>query len=48
MKKLIIVAIAFILSACSENFLEIYPETALNVANFYKNQDQFITSAMVS
>ncbi|MCX6013587.1 MAG: RagB/SusD family nutrient uptake outer membrane protein, partial [Chloroflexi bacterium] len=45
MKKIIIIVAVCILSACSNNFLEIYPETALNVANFYKNQDQFITSA---
>jgi len=44
MKKLIIVALACMMAACSDNFLEIYPETALNVANFYQNQDQFITS----
>jgi len=44
MKKLIIIAAVCILSACSNDFLEVYPETSLNVANFYQNQDHFITS----
>lgn len=43
MKKIMFLLAVYILSACSDNFLEIYPETSLNESNFYQTEEQYIT-----
>lgn len=45
MKKIISIIVLGILSACSEEFLEIYPETTLNENNFYQTGEDFIILA---
>ena len=45
MKNIIFLLILFIVSACSNNFLELYPETSLNEGNFYKTGDEYILLA---
>ncbi|GAA0879017.1 RagB/SusD family nutrient uptake outer membrane protein [Algoriphagus jejuensis] len=45
MKKLIYILSLFIISSCSHDFLDIYPETTLNEGNFYQSEEQFIILA---
>lgn len=45
MKKYIIVLLSFIISSCSNDFLELFPETTLNEGNFYKTQEEYILLA---
>lgn len=45
MKKLLYILVLLGMSACSEDFLEIYPETTLNEGNFYQTQEEFILLA---
>jgi starch-binding outer membrane protein, SusD/RagB family len=46
MKKVILILIAIsILTSCKKSFLELYPTTNLNEANFYQTQDQYILLA---
>ncbi|MFD1165726.1 RagB/SusD family nutrient uptake outer membrane protein [Sphingobacterium daejeonense] len=43
MKKLIYITIIFLMSSCSNEFLDLYPETSLNESNFYKSDEEFIS-----
>lgn len=45
MKKLFYLLTALLLTACSTDFLEIYPETSLNEGNFYQSESEFILLA---
>ncbi|MCL4484279.1 MAG: RagB/SusD family nutrient uptake outer membrane protein, partial [Bacteroidetes bacterium] len=45
MKKILYLLILSVLSACSNKFLELYPETSLNEGNFYKSETEFILLA---
>lgn len=46
MKKIIYTLLVLsILSACSDEFLELYPETSLNEGNFYKSEKELILLA---
>ena len=45
MKKIMFLLAVFILSACSEDFLRLYPETSVNESIFYKSQEDFILLA---
>jgi hypothetical protein len=42
MRKILFFITVAVLSACSDDFLEIYPVTSLNEANFFTNQDDYI------
>jgi starch-binding outer membrane protein, SusD/RagB family len=44
MKKILFL-ILIIVSACSNDFLEIYPKTTLNEGNFYQSEEEYITLA---
>lgn len=43
MKKIYIPILALFLSSCSNEFLELYPQTSLNESNFYKSDEEFIS-----
>jgi tetratricopeptide (TPR) repeat protein len=46
MKKItFVIIIGLLISSCSDDFLELYPETTLNEGNFYQTQDDFILLA---
>lgn len=45
MNKIICIALVFLLSSCSESFLNLYPETTLNEGNFYKSETEYILLA---
>lgn len=45
MKKIIYLLICCILSACSNDFLTIYPEATLNEGNFYQSEEELILLA---
>tara|TARA_R110002124_G_scaffold287323_6_gene472831 strand:- start:1454 stop:2932 length:1479 start_codon:yes stop_codon:yes gene_type:complete len=45
MKKLLYILVFLGMSSCSEDFLEIFPETTLNEGNFYQTQEEFILLA---
>jgi len=45
MKKLHYIISLFIISSCSHDFLEIYPDTTLSEGNFYQSQEEFILLA---
>lgn len=42
MKKIIYIIALWLLSACSDDFLELYPDASLNEGNFYKSEQEFI------
>lgn len=42
MKKLFYLLIVLVFPACSDSFLELYPETSLNEGNFYQSESEFI------
>lgn len=43
MKKLLIAAFTLSMYSCSNDFLNVYPETSLNEGNFYKSDEEIIT-----
>ncbi|SHM76725.1 Starch-binding associating with outer membrane [Cyclobacterium lianum] len=45
MKKLIYIIVLLAGSSCSEDFLELFPETTLNEGNFYQSQEEYILLA---
>jgi tetratricopeptide (TPR) repeat protein len=45
MKNLLYIIVFLGMSACSEDFLELFPETTLNEGNFYQTQEEFILLA---
>jgi len=45
MKKLLYIVFLFVISSCSHDFLEIYPDTTLSEGNFYQTQEEFILLA---
>ncbi len=45
MKKLLYILIVTLIFSCSNDFLEIYPETTLSEGNFYQSQAEFILLA---
>jgi len=45
MKKLLYIFCIVAISSCSEDFLELFPETTLNEGNFYQSQEEYILLA---
>jgi tetratricopeptide (TPR) repeat protein len=45
MKKIYYLLLVCVFSACSNDFLELYPETTLNEDNFYNSENEFILLA---
>ena len=45
MKKIVYLLFVMILTGCSGEFLEIYPQTSLNEGGFYKTQQEYILLA---
>ena len=45
MKNIIFLFIIFIISACSNSFLELYPETSLSEGTFYNTEEEMILLA---
>lgn len=43
MKNIMLTVLIFSLCSCSNDFLNIYPETSLNESNFYKSDEEYIT-----
>ncbi|MFZ4260715.1 RagB/SusD family nutrient uptake outer membrane protein [Sphingobacterium sp. HJSM2_6] len=43
MKKIFYPIIALLLSSCSNDFLNLYPETSLNESNYYKTDAEFVS-----
>jgi tetratricopeptide (TPR) repeat protein len=44
-KHIIPFAVGMFITACTEDFLELYPETTLNEGNFYKSETEYILLA---
>lgn len=42
MRSFIIIITLFILTACGQDFLDIYPETSLNEGNFYQSDEEMV------
>lgn len=38
----IVILISFVLSSCSNSFLDLYPETSLHESNFYQSDEEFV------
>ncbi|MEN6323657.1 MAG: RagB/SusD family nutrient uptake outer membrane protein [Proteiniphilum sp.] len=45
MQKIIYMCVIFILTACTDNFLDRYPITTLNESNFYQTEQEYILLA---
>lgn len=45
MRKLIVLLTGLVVTGCSNEFLELYPETSLNEGNFYQSESEFILLA---
>lgn len=45
MKKIMLLLVICVVSACSDDFLELYPEATLNEGNFYQTESEFILLA---
>lgn len=45
MKKILYILTLYFLTACSDDFLEIYPESTLSEGNFYQSEAEFILLA---
>lgn len=41
MNKLLYIVFVFILSSCTESFLNLYPDTTLNEGNFYRSETEY-------
>lgn len=45
MKKLLYIILILAFASCSDDFLDLFPETTLNEGNFYQSQEEFILLA---
>lgn len=45
MKKILYILSLFLITACSEDFLTLYPESTLNEGNFYQSEEEIILLA---